>query len=100
MGQCISENYVSGSQNNAPPQESKDSNETSYEQLRNEWTIGSKCIVFSSVFEQWIETNMEIKHEKGKHILAVNNEHDKHISLERFSNNIQPIYISNSNNNN
>eukprot|EP01084_Bolivina_argentea_P049441 90932_1 len=100
----------SASQNNAPPQGSTDSNHTLYQQLRNEWNTGSKCMVFSSVFKQWIYTNiLEIKNEKGEQILTVKNGiydsdqsdvEDETISLERFSNNIQPTCITNSNNNN
>eukprot|EP01084_Bolivina_argentea_P305769 528255_1 len=69
------------------------------QQLRNEWNIGSKCIVFSDTFKKWINTNIiKIENEKGEQILTVKNGDDDEypISLERFSNNIQPIYISNS----
>eukprot|EP01084_Bolivina_argentea_P056638 103604_1 len=101
----ISEKYVSGSQNNVSQQVSTDHNATLYEQLRNEWKIGSKCIVFSSDFQHWIYTNIiEIKNEKREQILTVKNgnctdedESDSDhsddsvneaepISLERFSN--------------
>eukprot|EP01084_Bolivina_argentea_P315502 546608_1 len=62
-----------------------------YEQLRNEWKVGSKCMVFSTDFKQWIYTNINgIQNKKGQQILTVKSDH---ISFPRFSNNIQPIYI-------
>eukprot|EP01084_Bolivina_argentea_P297157 511879_1 len=65
--------------------------ETLYEQLRNEWKIGSKCIVFSDTFKQWINTNIiKIENKKCEQILTVNSYDDETISFERFSNNIQP----------
>eukprot|EP01084_Bolivina_argentea_P046892 86369_1 len=53
--------------NNDSIAEQKDCNEfkwisqhgTLYKQLRNEWKIGSKCIMFSGAFKQWIYTNIE-----------------------------------------
>eukprot|EP01084_Bolivina_argentea_P305768 528254_1 len=72
--------------------------DTLYKQLRNEWNIGSKCIVFLWSFKKWIYTNIErIGNKNGEQIFTVNSyDHLKTISFERFSNNIQPIYISNS----
>eukprot|EP01084_Bolivina_argentea_P300759 518690_1 len=83
-----------------------------YQELRNEWKIGSKCIVFSWSFKQWIYTSIsKIENKKCEQILTVKDHEDEDedndddarletISLERFSNNIQPIYISNSKSNN
>eukprot|EP01084_Bolivina_argentea_P036620 67717_1 len=63
--------------------------------LRNEWIIGSKCMVFSYTFEKWIYTTIEnIKNKNDEEILTVKNGNYKHnISINRWSNNIQPIYI-------
>eukprot|EP01084_Bolivina_argentea_P114855 204396_1 len=42
--------------------------------LRNEWTIGSKCMVFSRTFEKWIHTNIEIiENKQNEQILTVKN---------------------------
>eukprot|EP01084_Bolivina_argentea_P014513 27124_1 len=68
-----------------------------YQQLRNQWKIGSKCIVFSKTFKKWIRATItKIENEQNEEILAVT-EGDRmgRISFERFSNNIQPIYVSN-----
>eukprot|EP01084_Bolivina_argentea_P277439 473648_1 len=104
--------HISHPYHNTNQKESKDLNELKwisqhgklYKQLRNEWKIGSKCIVFSKTFKQWINTNIiKIENKKGEQILTVKNygdEYDENISFERFSNNIQPIYISNSKSNN
>eukprot|EP01084_Bolivina_argentea_P109804 196196_1 len=49
-----------------------------YEKLRNEWKIGSKCIVFSKRFKKWINTNIEeIEIINGEQILTVKNYGDK-----------------------
>eukprot|EP01084_Bolivina_argentea_P049442 90933_1 len=59
-----------------------------YQTLRNEWMIGSKCIVFSRKFEQWINANIEkIENKKCEEILTVKNGNYISIVLERFSNN-------------
>ncbi len=95
------------SENNTEQKDCNESKWTSqhgklYKQLRNEWKIGSKCIVFSKTFKQWINTNIiKIENKNGEQILTVKNGgHYETISFERFSNNIQPIYISNSKSNN
>eukprot|EP01084_Bolivina_argentea_P119715 212242_1 len=66
-------------------------------QLRNEWTIQSKCIVFSPDFGQWICTNIiKIENKNREEVLTVRNGKDeflKFISLKRYSNIIQPIYV-------
>eukprot|EP01084_Bolivina_argentea_P306134 528948_1 len=37
-----------------------------YKQLRNEWKIGSKCIMFSEAFKQWIYTKIKkIENKQG-----------------------------------
>eukprot|EP01084_Bolivina_argentea_P014856 27782_1 len=63
---------------------------------RNEWKIGSKCIVFSYTLDAWIYTNIEkIENKKCEEILTVKNYgyYDETISFSRFSANIQPIYV-------
>eukprot|EP01084_Bolivina_argentea_P312224 540529_1 len=87
------------SKNNTEP---KDCNEfksisqhdTLYKQLLNQWKIGSKCIVFSKTFKQWINTNITriyIENKKGKQTFTVKDGNWGIISFERrFSNNIQP----------
>eukprot|EP01084_Bolivina_argentea_P305252 527316_1 len=65
-----------------------------YQQLRNELNTGSKCVVFSKTFKKWICTNIEkIENKQGEEILTVKNGNYDTISVERFSNNIQPIFI-------
>eukprot|EP01084_Bolivina_argentea_P211926 360366_1 len=75
-----------------------------YEELRNEWKIGSKCIMFSETFKQWIYTNIhKLSYEKDEQIVIVkdgDHEDDETISFESFSNNIQPIYVPDSKSNN
>eukprot|EP01084_Bolivina_argentea_P076264 138193_1 len=65
--------------------------------LRNEWIIGSKCMVFSTTFEfKWIYTTIEkIENKNDEEILTVKNYGNKYenISFNRWSNNIKPIYI-------
>eukprot|EP01084_Bolivina_argentea_P162740 283167_1 len=62
------------------------------QQLRNKWVIGSKCMIFSRTFKQWIYTTIEkIENKDHQEILTVKNYGDKHetISFNRYSNNIQ-----------
>eukprot|EP01084_Bolivina_argentea_P031702 58683_1 len=67
-----------------------------YDQLRNEWNTGSQCIMYSANLKQWICTNIEeIENKNGQQILIVKNAQD----INRFSNNIQPIYASDSKDN-
>eukprot|EP01084_Bolivina_argentea_P281943 482508_1 len=73
------------------------------QQLRNEWKVGSKCIVFSEEYKQWITTNIKlIKNKQGEEILTVKNYANKweDASFSKFSNNIQPIYICETKENN
>eukprot|EP01084_Bolivina_argentea_P222914 377270_1 len=70
------------------------SNGQLYKQLRNEWIIGSKCIVLSGSLEpQWIYTNIiKIENKNGEEILTTNGDSWESV-WERNSNNIQPIYV-------
>eukprot|EP01084_Bolivina_argentea_P162741 283168_1 len=74
------------------------------QELRNKWVIGSKCMIFSRTFKQWIYTTIEkIENKDHQEILTVKNYGDEDfetaVSFNRYSNNIQPIYISNIDNN-
>eukprot|EP01084_Bolivina_argentea_P076271 138209_1 len=75
-----------------------------YEQLRREWAIQSKCVVFSWVFKIWIHTYViKIKNKNGDEILTVkhgNWDDYQGVRLERYSGNIQPIYVCDEKENN
>eukprot|EP01084_Bolivina_argentea_P031148 57663_1 len=72
--------------------------------LRNKWVIGSKCMMFSRRFKQWIYTTIEkIENKDYQEILTIKNHGpgwgNETISFNRFSNNIQPIYNEHISNN-
>merc|ERR1712032_1218986 len=74
-------------------------------ELRIKWKVGDKCIVFSTYFEKWIFTNIEkIDNQEDEERLIVVNHGPRDrrtdtpedtVSFNRFSHNIQPIYMMN-----